>query len=97
MEPIIDFRLGEAIATFYILNELAKHREPPLRVCGSNLLGRPSIHVTLTKPIVDVDAAKGEYKGGRVRCIREKCAVETERFAFEWVAPRPKDESEDEE
>lgn len=88
VEPVIDFRFGEAIVIFDILVELSKHRDLPLRVCGKNLGGRPTIHVTLTKPIGDVDADRSEYKNGRALTIRQHGNHETEHFAFEWVAPR---------
>lgn len=85
-EPIVDFRQGEAQATFAILQELSKHIPTPISICGSNIKDRPSINVTLKAPIGDADVLR-EYKTGRSITIHEKRNHETEHFAFEWIAP----------
>ena len=89
IEPVIDFRYGEAIVVFDILAQLSQHRALPLRVCDKYLEGRPTIHVTLTNPLGDdLDAARSEYKNGRTVALKEKRDHETAHFAFEWVTPR---------
>lgn len=84
---VIDFRKGEAIATYHILAELSKHRETPISVFGSRIEGRPTINVTLKASIADEDAGQ-EYRAGRFITIRDKRNHETEHFSFEWIAPQ---------
>lgn len=86
--PVIEYKLGEATVVLDILTELSEHRKPPLRVCGKNLEGRPTIHVTLTAPVGDLEAVRTEYKDGGAMTIKERRNRETDHFAFEWVAPR---------
>lgn len=92
--PTIDFRRGEAIATCDILIELSKHREPPLLVMGSQVASRPTINVTLTRPINEneQEAVKRGYKTGRSITIQGRCNQHTDHFKFEWIAGRPGDE-----
>lgn len=85
-EAIIDFSVGEAIATYHILAEFSKHREPPLTVFGSHLQDRPTINVTLTASMNAGDALQ-EYKTGRAVTIQNRSDHETEHFRFVWIAP----------
>lgn len=79
---------GEWFTAYTIVTELAKHRELPITVLGSNKEGRPSINVTLTTSIGEADTdVLQEYKNGRAYTIREGRNHETHHFAFEWIAP----------